>query len=76
MAEARAEERAVGLERDDGSKLFGSMTVEFWDHSGNVVPEVSFNPVGRIQPATIDKHLPVIYLSIAQAQTKERGNAR
>jgi hypothetical protein len=56
----------------EGARFAGSMTIDFWDYDGNVIPEIMFNPVGRITPNAIDRHLPHIYHQINIAQNKAR----
>lgn len=51
----------------------GSMTIRFWDHGGNnVIPEITFDPVGRITPNSIERNLPHIYHQINLYQTQAR----
>ena len=54
-------------------RLYGQMTIKFWEHgTGNVTPEVSFSPIGSINPNTIERFLPYIYSQINLRQTQQR----
>jgi hypothetical protein len=51
----------------------GEITLRFYDSgAGQLVPQVSFGPLGRINPNTIEKHLPFIYREIQRQQVIER----
>ena len=50
----------------------GSITITFFDGGGHMVPEVSFAPLGRINPNTIERFLPFIYQAIQREQVRER----
>jgi hypothetical protein len=53
--------------------VVGEITLRFYDsEAGGLVPEVSFRPLGRINPNTIEKHLPFIYREIQRQQVIER----
>ena len=55
----------------------GCITIRFYDSGmAGLVPKVSFAPLGRINPNTIEKHLPHIYREIARAQVQERGKLK
>lgn len=57
--------------------VMGSMTVTFLDAGqGHMVPEVTFAPLGRINPNTLERFLPFIYREIQREQVKERRNGR
>jgi hypothetical protein len=53
----------------------GSITITFYDTGGHVVPQVSFAPLGRINPNTIEQHLPFIYRAIQREQVTDRRRA-
>lgn len=55
-----------------GPVVIGSITITFLDADGHLIPEVSFAPLGRINPNTIERYLPFIYREIQRAQVKER----
>jgi hypothetical protein len=57
-----------------GPQQVGSMTITFWDHGGNnITPEVTFDPVGRITPNSIERNLPHIYHEINLRQVQQRN---
>jgi hypothetical protein len=67
---AQAEHEAM----DPGPTRMGAMTITFWDHgSNNITPEVTFDPVGRITPNSIERNLPYIYHQINLRQTQQRN---
>jgi hypothetical protein len=60
---------------DPGPIMVGCMTVKFWDHGGNnIIPEITFAPVGRITPNAIERNLPHIYHQINLHQTQVRNS--
>jgi hypothetical protein len=59
---------------DPDPKMVGSMTIKFWDHgANNITPEVTFEPVGRITPNSVERNLPYIYHQINLHQTQARN---
>jgi len=49
------------------------MTITFKDYGrGAVVPEVSFDPVGRISPGLFDRHQAFFQREIQKAQVQQR----
>jgi hypothetical protein len=70
-APARPEGAATNARLD--LPVAGEVTLRFYDSgNGQLVPEVSFRPLGRINPNTIEKHLPFIYHEIQRQQVIER----
>jgi hypothetical protein len=49
------------------------MTIAFDFEGGSLRPSITFNPVGRINPQTVEKHLGFIYREITKAQSMQRS---
>lgn len=76
---AQTKQREVDLATADGGlaaaelpKVVGSITITFHDAGGHIVPTVSFAPLGRINPSTIERYLPFVYQEIQKQQVLER----
>lgn len=70
MAKTRFE--SVGLTTDETPKVVGSITIDFIDAGGQMIPRIAVNQLGRINPNTIERFLPFIYREIQRAQVEER----
>jgi hypothetical protein len=49
------------------------MTIAFDFEGGAMRPSISFSPVGRITPMTVERHLGWLYRQIQMAQTIQRN---
>lgn len=76
MAQAKLREMDLAptpaLSDREGVKPVGSITITFHEVEGHVIPEVSFAPLGRINPNTIERCLPFIYQQIQRQQVADR----
>lgn len=70
---AQAKQRSLDIAHT--LPVAGSITITFYDADGHMVPEVSFAPLGRINPNTIERYLPYIYQQIQQEQAAVRNPA-
>lgn len=59
-------------EPDPPRNVFGSINITFYEDDGNVTPVVTFMPLGRINPNTLERCLPFIYREIQRQQVKDR----
>jgi hypothetical protein len=49
-------------------RMFGRMTITWWDHDGAITHDVTFDPLGRINPNSLDRILPHVFREIQRAQ--------
>lgn len=49
-----------------------SMTITFTETDGVLIPDITFNPVGKITAGLLDKHFIHIQRAIQQAQVQQR----
>lgn len=78
---AQARQRQVDLtlrdEADDeAAKLpvvFGRITITWYDYDGAIIPDITFDPLGRINPNTLERCLPHIYREMQRAQVASRS---
>lgn len=79
---AQARKRQVDLngdvidmadEADPPAPVYGRMTITWYDHGrGAVTPEITFSPLGKLNPNILERVLPYVYREMQRAQVQAR----